>query len=232
MDHAYKWVQGNVDLAGFSVTISVANSSGGGYTAGVNAFGPLVGNTQGAGGFTFVGNTGTPASCLITRHRRTASRLNKMPSSASMGFKLQSAGSSVQGNGLYSAVNSYISYQNIDFGACGSAHMYASTGATIQQTGGNIAISGNAVDHMHCETSALIQESGITATLSGTPAFSGAFATAIDGNIQSVLTTYTGSATGVRYAASLNGVINTIGGGASYFPGNAGGTTASGAQYA
>ena len=43
--------------------------------------------------------------------------------------------------------------------------------------------------------------------------------------------TFSGSGTGQRYNASRNGVIDTGGGGASYFPGNSAGATATGAQY-
>lgn len=42
----------------------------------------------------------------------------------------------------------------------------------------------------------------------------------------------TGSATGTRYTASMNGCINVFGGGASYFPGSVAGSTATGGQYA
>jgi hypothetical protein len=43
--------------------------------------------------------------------------------------------------------------------------------------------------------------------------------------------TFAGSATGPRYVVSLNGVINTFGGGASVFPGNSAGSIATGGQY-
>lgn len=74
---------------------------------------------------------------------------------------------------------------------------------------------------------------GITVTLSGTPAFSVAFATASRaGVVQVNANTYSGSATGTRYAASTNGVIFTnTGGSATYLPGNGAGTTATGGQY-
>ena len=69
-------------------------------------------------------------------------------------------------------------------------------------------------------------------TLTGTPAFSYAFANAnllgvmrVDGN------TYTGAATGTRYAATNNGAVNTNGGGATYFPGNGAGTVSGGGLY-
>lgn len=40
------------------------------------------------------------------------------------------------------------------------------------------------------------------------------------------------SVTGQRYSVATNGVINTLGGGASYFPGSTSGATATGGQYA
>jgi hypothetical protein len=43
--------------------------------------------------------------------------------------------------------------------------------------------------------------------------------------------TYSGAATGSRYGAALNGVIQTNGGGATYFPGNSAGSTSVGGQY-
>ena len=44
--------------------------------------------------------------------------------------------------------------------------------------------------------------------------------------------TYTGSATGVRYTATLNGVLNTASAAnATYFPGSSGGSVATGGQY-
>jgi hypothetical protein len=43
--------------------------------------------------------------------------------------------------------------------------------------------------------------------------------------------TYSGAATGKRYAVATNAVLNTNGGGANYFPGDVAGTTATGGQY-
>lgn len=39
------------------------------------------------------------------------------------------------------------------------------------------------------------------------------------------------TSTGKRYSAQLNGIVNSFGGGASYFPGDVAGTTATGGQY-
>ena len=43
---------------------------------------------------------------------------------------------------------------------------------------------------------------------------------------------FIGTASGVRYSATLNGVVNTFGGGTSFLPGGTAGTTATGGQYA
>jgi len=48
--------------------------------------------------------------------------------------------------------------------------------------------------------------------------------------LASVLT-FSGSATGPRYLSATSGHINTGGGGASYFPGNAAGTATTGDYY-
>jgi hypothetical protein len=69
-------------------------------------------------------------------------------------------------------------------------------------------------------------------TLTGTPAFATAFAYASIAGIQAWNgTTFSGSATGPRYSVAGNSVVNTAGGGANFFPGNAAGSTATGGQY-
>jgi hypothetical protein len=47
-----------------------------------------------------------------------------------------------------------------------------------------------------------------------------------------ILPTITGTVAGKRYSATLNGTINTQGGGANFFPGDVAGTMATGGQYA
>ena len=51
------------------------------------------------------------------------------------------------------------------------------------------------------------------------------------GMISAASLTFSGAATGTRYFAALNGIVYTNGGGATYFPGNAAGATATGGQY-
>ena len=49
---------------------------------------------------------------------------------------------------------------------------------------------------------------------------------------QTTMPAISGAVTGGRYQSSVNGVINTYGGGASYFPGTVAGNVSMGGQYA
>ena len=73
-----------------------------------------------------------------------------------------------------------------------------------------------------------------SAALTGTPSYSVATVNATTcGTISNNGFAFTGTtANGSRYTVSLNGVINTYGGGVSFFPGSTAGTTATGGQYA
>jgi hypothetical protein len=50
--------------------------------------------------------------------------------------------------------------------------------------------------------------------------------------ISSANVTFSGAATGARYFANMNSIIQTNGGGANFFPGDSAGSTATGGQYA
>ena len=96
----------------------------------------------------------------------------------------------------------------------------------------NYAISGASPMHWAARSGGVITADARTVTLSGTPAFATAFASNQNATVLCGAMTFSGSATGVRYSASLNGAINAAGGGANYLPGNAAGSTATGGQYA
>jgi hypothetical protein len=68
--------------------------------------------------------------------------------------------------------------------------------------------------------------------LSGTPAFGVAFVDADRCGVAGFFSvTWSGSATGKRYSATANGVVDTFGQATTWLPGNSAGTTASGGQY-
>jgi hypothetical protein len=66
-----------------------------------------------------------------------------------------------------------------------------------------------------------------TVTITGTPTFDN-FVDVAGGYLEATSVTYTGSITGIEYTVSANGVIQTYGAGADYFPGGAGSASTGG----
>lgn len=121
----------------------------------------------------------------------------------------------------------------LNFATANSAnyHMLANNNGCIIVSG-NYTVSGGAHNHYYATRGSVINDSiSPTVTVSGTPAFT-AFAACDDAGVVAMFNvTFSGSATGKRFDISLNGVMHTLSGSATYFPGNAAGTTNSGAQY-
>ncbi len=70
-------------------------------------------------------------------------------------------------------------------------------------------------------------------TLTGTPVFGTAFANTTDLGmvVAAQNATFSGAATGQRYAANTNSVINTGGGGPTFLPGSINGAVTNGGVY-
>lgn len=210
----------SIDIGTYAVTISVADGT---YTGGITVSNPW----HGTGTVTIQGNTGTPANVVINV-TGTAITVQNGASINLTGLKIQSTV-----YGLLATASGNINITTLDFGACTSAHIRVISGGSLT-VNGNYSITGASANHwMVIGSGSSITCQTRTITITGTPAFSGYFcqvrlcaSTSVDGN------TFSGSATGVRYYADLNAVINTAGGGATYFPGNAAGSTATGGQYA
>jgi hypothetical protein len=229
LQKAWNYIQNSVNLNGFTATVSVANGT---YTAGLLASGAVTGAGTQGNAVIFQGNTVTPASCLISvTNGNCISAVNNAAFTVK-GFKLAATGTGNNGCGIQSSSGSYIAQQSIDFGACGTAHMLAQNSSSIVSAGG-YTISGSAPYHAYAQISSYIQITGpMTVSITGTPAFSSAFARAsLVSVVSSFSVTYSGSATGSRYQADANGVVNTASSGATFLPGNAAGTTPSGGQY-
>lgn len=114
--------------------------------------------------------------------------------------------------------------------AIGFSHVWAASGGFVSIDAG--------CEHWGAAAQALLATAGNIiisgAQIANAVPFSDAFAVASNGGtIQaSTAPSYTGSPTGVRYKALLNGVINSGGAGVNFFPGSTAGTTATGGQYA
>jgi hypothetical protein len=221
IQHAANVVSNTLDLGANSVTIQVAD---GAYNAAV-VLGPFLGSST----VIVRGNTTTPANVTITT---TATALQAHYAGDYRwhveGFKISTSGSF---NDCLRATRSTLSFQAIDFASAGGNHVQAAYGSLVNCTG-NYTISGGAVHHLYAYIGGIVEMRSVTATLTGSPAFSTAFAEAYaSGLVEAVGITFSGTATGKRYQATANAVVQSGGGGANYFPGNAAGTLASGGQY-
>lgn len=220
---AWNVLHGGYDLAGYTATIQLAD---GAYNAGLLAKGLICGQVSEAS-VVVKGNSGNSAAVTVAV-------------TGGVDFYAQSGASFTVSNltlggGIGLAAlgnNSRISGgAGLVFAACASAHIYSVYGGLVQVSG-NYTITGGSTSHW-VVVGGYILAQGLTITLTGTPGFSISFANSTSaGLITADTNTFTGSATGARYGAQTNGVINTNGAGASYLPGNAAGTTATGGVYA
>lgn len=225
LQHAYNYIAANIDIAGQACNVNMADGS---YGAGVQASVPTVG-----GFINFIGNTGTPTNCNI------ASTSGDCFSAGGAGVQFSISGFSMSTSG--SGRNCVTTGQNATINIVGNCNFGAvvSSGYHISIAGGgqlviasNYSISGGGLAHYNVEQGEIFLNS-LTVSITGTPTFTSAFAqTSSLGSINAQNITYSGSVTGQRYLIGANGVINTAGGGANYFPGTIAGSSGSnGGQY-
>ena len=218
-------VVASLDLFIYTVTVQVRDGT---YTGGINATTAPVGG----GSVTIQGNSGTPSNVVISTTSADAFKFNGIYVNVLVkDLKVQTttSGYGIQADGP--GIN--VSWQNIDFGACANDHIYLTSGASGVVTG-NYSVTGAATSHIRLNRGALLASSRRTVTLTGTLNFANGFIRA-DASAQAAYfsSSFTGGTiTGTRYVLTMLGGVNTFGGGANYFPGNAAGTTATGAQYA
>jgi hypothetical protein len=213
-----------LDNAGFDVTISVASGT---YT-GANILKTFVGSGQ----IIIVGDETTPTNVIINPTSANCFSLTQSGKYALRGMKLTTTTS---GSGIFAAApGAIITFQKLNFGtmASGGYQIFVFGSGTIITATGIYTISGNAGFHMYVGAPGSEIVAGVAITLSGTPAFASAF---IGVDYQGLAlvsgSSFTGSATGKRYQANLNGIIQTAGGGLTFLPGNSSGTTATGGIY-
>ncbi|ENZ79638.1 hypothetical protein M3795_16945 [Ralstonia pickettii] len=226
---AYNYIQQTYDLNGFIATIQVANGT---YTAGLTAGGPLVG-ALGVTNCVVQGNTASPSSVVINVGNSTNCF------AATRGGQITVQGFTVQGGTASQgfATNDNLSQINLGagivFGSMPSgAHINANSG-TINANSSYSITGGASVHAIASNPGSIVTISGgIKVTLTGTPAFSTSFVNAgYLGMVTASSVTFSGAATGALYGVSVNGVVNSGGAGANYFPGSTAGATATGGQY-
>jgi len=216
----------NYDLNGFIITINVADGT---YTNPVTVNAPFVGASV-SGGVILLGDTVSPSSCLLSTSTTCITVTNAASIITVRGFKLTSSA----GFCIYAARRGQINMDaNMEYGSAAKYHIVADDGSSLYISA-NYTISGYAQAHyvMNDAGANIVLLSSLTITLTGTPAFSTAFASLTGASaLYAEGATFSGSATGTRYNVALNGVIQTGGAGANFFPGNSAGVTSNGGQY-
>lgn len=199
LQYAIDVIWKTLDTNGYTVTIQL-------FAASNTTYGVASGPVPGGGSVTINGNSGNPASIVLTR---TGGNLITAQYGAFItvtGIEMRTSGS---GNCLTARFGGQIFVNSVHFGACAAAHAETSSGGNIL-FGSAYTISGGAVSHLHASYDSSIIISGTTITLTGTPAFSAYFAgIGGEGFIQAIGTTYIGSATGVKAFVHYNGSLRT-----------------------
>lgn len=216
-------VTATLDLSIYQVTVKLGDGTYG------NNIVPK--NYVGDGPLVIEGNVTTPNNVVLSGTSGNLVQVSALKSKYTFRkLKVQTSGAG--SSCFYVEKSSTLDLDGVNFGACVSVHILSADGSTVF-VNSSYEVSGSAYAHWYASyASNIIVPGGATITLVGTPAFTVAWAFApAAGNIRSTGITFSGGATGVRYNAALNSVIQT-GGGATYLPGNAAGTTATGGQYA
>lgn len=238
--HASDYLASNTDLAGFNVIIQHADGT---YASPqINGF-PI---GQGAlsrnfGFVNFLGNTGAFNNVVWTDTGSNTAGFSILDTECVCNISVEAIKFAPSLNCLYcvtgDANEAYVWLRHVNFVGNGThtggivsfnslSTFFIDRITVTGGTWGNFVAS--AVNGPFCQFIFIGAQ-----TISGTPAWSTAFVNMADVSQVGVAQTasFTGAATGVRYLVSANGVIDTAGGGANFFPGNSAGSTATGGQY-
>lgn len=126
LQHAYDWIQANLDLARYTVTVHVAA----GTYARLMAFGPIVGQIQ-PSSLTFSG-TGAVVSSANSCFTGVYGAMFRAE-----GFKVTSSRSGFVSDGA-----SFIELGSVEFSYCNWAHMHAVAGGRISLCGATYQVTG------------------------------------------------------------------------------------------
>lgn len=226
--HAISALSG-LNLNGFTITIQLANT-------GVAYPSPGIFAAPSTGTLIIQGNTASQSSYIISGAGVGSGTGVIGVSSGNLflqGLTLQNTGTT---NHLLLALSGgQINCQNITFTTSVTGTLalaFASQGGGITFRSGNI-FSGSA-GYMWLASGGYLTM-GANQVTASSPTYSIATVSAQDcGTIILSTNTWTWSgsgATGSRYLASKNGVIDTVGSGSTFFPGNSAGTNPTGGQY-
>lgn len=212
-----------LDLSIYSVTI---NTAAGTYST------PIVLKPYlGTGPIAIVGDTSTPANCLLSGTGIRISADSTFATYEMRGFETQTVTS---GNSIALSGIGILKLNNWRFGTCAGSHMRIDNGARLNGRSGSFEVAANATYFAIGGYFANIDLNSATITFSANVTFT---ATAYAQymalvNFQQATFTLGGfSVTGQRYNASGLSLISSGGGGANFIPGSTAGATSSGGTY-
>lgn len=211
IQHAINYIANNIDCAGFSATISLANGT---YTAGGSLSAPVLGSN-------ILNIIGGAAVIISTTSSNCFSATTNGSLHIDGGMKLQTT---TNGNCIDANSEGIITVGNVNFGACAGAHVSSFNNSQVT-IGSNYSITGGALQHWICHDVSSLIINAVTITLTGMPAFTDFCDCGAISFVGAIGITFTGAATGQKYISSANSLIQTGGASINYFPGNAAGTT-------
>lgn len=220
IQHAFNAIYEAYDLAGFAVTIQLAN---GVYTAGVLWDGLFLGQV---GPITLLGNRSSPGSVIINVPGAPCFHFRFGANVFIVGFRLLCGIAGLFG-GMMSEYGAYMLHDFCWFDAHPFCyHMYANFGTIACLT--QYWIFGDAIAHHYITFGGAINIQGCTVNISGTRTF-GVFCQIPNGNCYAIGAVFLGGIVHAqRYLVSFGSLVNTGGGGANFFPGNASGSAPTG----
>lgn len=222
----FKTVQKGIDiaaglnLAGFTVTISVADDT---YNE------DLVFKTQPTGVVSLQGNTTTPANCVVNASALTVFASGIIGSYVMQGFEVIAPSTGQN----FTILDCTITFRfgNMVFNGA-QRHINMRGPNTFLEVIGNYEMKGNANWHILASNRATLNSGIFTVTVTGTPAFAVAFvATSRNASVLYSAVTFSGAATGKRYSGVIASLIDSGAGGANFFPGDAAGTVDASSVY-
>jgi hypothetical protein len=228
LNYVWNLIAENYDLAGFTATIQLADGT---YTSGLDAVLPVP-----TGSVIINGDSTTPSNVVISTSGDDAVAAEGVGVTFTI-QNLEMTASGSESDALVALGSAVITMgPGLVFGAVDatSGGQITAQGRSTIYIGASYSIVGGGGFHYYVADGSLIRvvSNSITATVTGTPAFGQEFASSIQtSQIGLAGLSYSGSATGTRYYADLNGVIDTDTGNANYLPGNAAGSTSMGGQY-
>jgi len=202
-----------LDIAGFNVTIQIADGT---YTGAVTL--KNVVGFSAAGNLVIQGNNTNPANVLVNVSSAYAFLADGISTIWDIkDLKVQNSG----GYGMSARSGARVRFGNINFGACtGAAHIQTSGPGSTVTALSNYAVSGGGTAHFEVTYGAQFVSPTFTVTITNTPSFSLAWAfLSVLGSAQVHGMTFSGSATGSRYSINNGSVLFTNGAGTSYLPG-------------